>query len=498
MISKLNTLIMKKLTASFLLLFFALISIPELHAQKNLLGKVDFPNSGAQEAQADFIEGVLFLHNFEYEDAARAFRRAQEQDPDFAMAYWGEAMTHNHTIWMEQDREAAMEILNRLEETVEERQASAPTQREKDYLVTLEVLYGNTPNTENLGKEERDDAYRQAMKELHEKYPEDHEATAFYGLSILGTAHEGRDFAIYMKAAAELFDVWNENPKHPGAAHYLIHSFDDPIHAPLGLPMAKVYSEIAPSAAHAQHMTSHIFLALGMWEDVVDANIVARDVQTTRQKELGEQTTVCGHYPWWLHYGYLQEGEVEKATQVLSRCYERIQGDPTGGEKWHFAVMRGHQIVDTENWSAADNWTSEYQPNNRAGVNYFFTSALAAVKMDNIEKARQSLDKLMDTPESEERNIQLDQIKSLLLIEEGNEEQGLALLKEAVRAESDLPIDFGPPTIVKPSYELLGDVLLDLGRYSEAVEAYEKQLERTPDRRRSLLGKEQAMGLASK
>lgn len=488
---------MKKLSALFLILLLAAISIPELQAQNKLLGKIDFPNSGAQEAQADFIEGVLYLHNFEYEDAARAFRRAREKDPDFAMAYYGEAKTHNHPIWMQQDREAAMEILNRLGETVPERQAAAPTQREKDYLMTLEVLYGNTPETKNLTKEERDDAYMQAMKELHKTYPDDHEATAFYGLSILGTAHEGRDFGIYMRAAAELFDVWNDNQKHPGAAHYLIHSFDDPIHAPLGLPMAKAYSEIAPSAAHAQHMTSHIFLALGMWEGVVDANIVARDVQTTRQKELGEQTTVCGHYPWWLQYSYLQEGEVGKAEQVLNTCYERIQGDPTGGEKWHFAVMRGHQIVDTENWSQADNWTSEYQTDSRAGVNYFFTSSLAAVKRGNLDQARQNLNKLMDTPESEDRNIQMDQIKSLLLIEEGKEEQGLALLKETVQAESELPIDFGPPTIVKPSNELLGDVLMKMGRYSDAIEAFEKQLERTPNRRRSLLGKEKATGMAS-
>lgn len=489
---------MKKLSALFLAFLLTLISIPDLHAQKNLLGDIDFPNSGATEAQADFIEGVLYLHNFEYEDAARAFQRAQQKDPDFAMAYYGEAKTHNHPIWMQQDREAAMQVLTRLGETVQGRQAKAPTQREKDYLMTLEVLYGNTPETRGMTKEERDDKYMEAMRQLHSKYPEDHEATAFYGLSILGTAHEGRDFGIYMKAAGELFDVWNENKQHPGAAHYLIHSFDDPIHAPLGLPMAKVYSEIAPAAAHAQHMTSHIFLALGMWQEVVDANIVARDVQTTRQKELEEPTTVCGHYPWWLQYGYLQEGEIEKAEEVLATCSERIGGNPTGGEKWHFAVMRGHQIVDTERWASAENWKANYESGNRAGINYFYTSALAAVKLGDTERSRQFLDKLMDTPESEERNIQMNQIKSLLLIEEGNPQEGLTLLKETVQAESELPLDFGPPTIVKPSYELLADVLLDMGRYREAVEAYEKQLERTPDRRRSLLGMEQAMGMASK
>lgn len=489
---------MKFSTTSFLTILIATVFTIQISAQDKLLGTIDFPNSGSEEAQADFIEGVKFLHNFEYADAARAFRRAQDIDPDFAMAYYGEAKTHNHPIWMEQNRIAAIEVLSRLGETVDERQEKAPTQREKDYLMTLEILYGNTAESRDKSKEERDFLYRDAMKELHEKYPSDHEATAFYGLSILGTAHEGRDFAIYMKAAAELFDVWNENPDHPGAAHYLIHSFDDPIHAPLGLPMAKAYAKIAPAAAHAQHMTSHIFLALGMWDDVIDANIVARDVQTNRQKELDEKITVCGHYPWWLQYGYLQRGKTEEAKQVLQTCYDRIKNEPTGGEKWHFSVMRGHQVVESERWSAAEEWAADYENDNRGAINYFFTTALSAIKMRDLEKGRSNLDKLMETPESKERDIQINQIKSLLLIEEGNAEEGIKLLREAVVAESELPIDFGPPTIVKPSYELLGDVLMEMENYKEAVAAYEKQLERTPKRIRSLMGKDQAQKLASK
>ncbi|MEE4278810.1 MAG: hypothetical protein V2I82_10135, partial [Halieaceae bacterium] len=247
---------MKKLSLLFLLLLGGYF--PALNAQERLLGKISFPNSGSESAQEAFIEGMLYLHNFEYDDAARSFRRARDIDPDFALAYYGEAKTHNHPIWMQQDRAAAMEVLNALGPDLDARQDRAPTQREKDYLYSLEVLYGNAPETEGLSKEERDLAYRDLMAALHARYPDDDEITAFYGLSILGTAHDGRDYRIYMRAAAELFDVWNDNPRHPGAAHYLIHSFDDPTHAPLGLPMAEAYAEIAPAAAHAQHMTSHI------------------------------------------------------------------------------------------------------------------------------------------------------------------------------------------------------------------------------------------------
>ena len=364
--------------------------------------------------------------------------------------------------------------------------------------MSLEILYGNTAESEGLLKEERDDLYMEYMAQLHEQYPEDHEITAFYGLSILGSAHEGRDYAVYMKAAAELFDVWNENPEHPGAAHYLIHSFDDPVHAPLGLPMAKVYSEIAPAAAHAQHMTSHIFLALGMWDGVINANIVARDVQTTRQMELNEEITVCGHYTWWLQYGYLQAGEVVDATKVLTTCTERIEAEPSSGEKWHFAIMRGHQIIDTENWEKAQEWTSDFEAGTRGAMNYYFTSALANIKTGNIEAAQKDLDQLVKTPESVERDIQVDQIQSLLMIEEGNTKEALELLNQTVAAESELPVDFGPPVIIKPSYELLGDVMMELENYEQALEAYQNQLERTPNRMRSAAGKEQAMAMISK
>lgn len=482
---------MKPFIISIFACLFLMISVSTIQAQENLLGEIDFPNSGNEEAQDEFMEGVLFLHNFEYEEAARAFQRAQEQDPEFALAYWGEAMTHNHPIWMEQDKEAANEVLNQLAGSVKERQEKAPTQREKDYLMAAEILYGNTPESEDKSKEERDFLYIEKMEELHEEYPEDDEITVFYGLSILGTAHDGRDYGTYMRAAAELFDVWNDNKKHPGAAHYLIHSFDDPDHAPLGLPMAKAYAEIAPSAAHAQHMTSHIFLALGMWEDVIDANIVARDVQTEGQEERGEQTTVCGHYPWWLQYGYLQNGEPEKAEDVLNTCSERIEDGGNASEYWHFSIMRAHQIVDTENWDQATEWSADYKNDTRGSVNYFYTSALAALKTGETEQAREHLDKLTQTPGSEERDIQVDQIKSLLLLEEGNTAKGIDLLKETAKKESELPVDFGPPEIVKPSWELLAEVLSDEGKYEEAVRAYEKQLERTPERKRSLIGKEQ-------
>lgn len=435
------------------------------------------------------MQGVLYLHNFEYEDAARAFKNAQRADPDFALAYWGEAKTHNHPIWMQQDRDAAMAVLERLGATLAERQAKAPTQREKDYLMTLETLYGNTEQSKGKSKEDRDDLYTQEMRKLAERYPEDHEAISFYALSILGSAHEGRDFSLYMQAAAVLHEVWDKNRKHPGAAHYLIHSYDDPIHAPMGLPMAKAYAEIAPAASHAQHMTSHIFVALGMWDDVVRANEIARKVQNTRFVELGKREVVCGHYTYWLEYGYLQQGRFEEAEKVLSACYDRINDNPSNSERWHFSVMRARYILDTQAWETIEKWRAPEEAVMDEYEAYVFTDAFAAVHLGNNDEANKNLQLLQEIDEKGDELVVLDlEIQALLALHDGNEDLAVASIKQATNLEEEMPYEFGPPHIVKPSQELLGDMYMTLMKYEDAAIAYKKQLKQTPKRTFSLLG----------
>ena len=234
------------------------------------------------------------------------------------MAYWGEAMTYNHPLWRQKDENAARAVLDRMPAVRDGRRRVAPTVREKGFLDAIRVLY-------SLGasKESQDRAYMEAMKRLHETFPEDDEARAFYALSILGSLDGERDFATYMKAAAAAAPVFKRNPNHPGGAHYLIHSFDDPVHAALGLPAADAYSKIAPNAAHAQHMTSHIFVAMGLWDRVVSANIVASGVQDAARATAGRGPNVCGHYSSWLHYGRLMKGELEEAEELMDACHAR-------------------------------------------------------------------------------------------------------------------------------------------------------------------------------
>ena len=462
-------------------LLYLLVPAP---ADAQQLGTVNFPTSGSPEAQPHFEAGLLLLHNFEYEDAAASFRRAREIDPDFAMAYWGEAQTFNHPIWMEQDREAALAVLGAFAPTSGERLARVPTRRERDWLETVEVLYGEG------SKEERDFRYRDAMRRLAERYPDDEDARTFYALSLLGTAHGGRDFAIYMKAAAVAQPVLEENPMHPGAAHYVIHAFDDPIHAPLGLPAARAYSGIAPDAGHAQHMTSHIFVAMGLWEDVVSANVRARDVQNAARARRGQRANVCGHYTSWLHYGYLQLGRLEDAAAGMAACMARMAEAPAPDEAAYFVQMKARAVIDPEDWGRAGEIPADLTAFPGLALPNDFVDALAAVRTGEAERAREL--RARHGEPGDEGNprhaILLMELDAVLALAAGDSETGIALLRDAARLEETLPYEFGPPATPMPPHELLALELASLGRQQEALPAWRDQLARTPRRTQSLLG----------
>jgi tetratricopeptide (TPR) repeat protein len=193
------------------------------------LGTIAFPTSGASTAQPEFVRGLLYLHSFEYAEAASAFQRAQALDPRFVMAYWGEALTHTHQVWNQQDLPSARAALAKLGPTAVSRLAAAPTARERGYIAAVEALYGDG------SKERRDTLYASAMEQLWRANPSDDEAAVLYATALFGLTQGVRDVPLYMNAGAIAGDVFRRNPQHPGAAHLIIHAFDDPVHAPLGL-----------------------------------------------------------------------------------------------------------------------------------------------------------------------------------------------------------------------------------------------------------------------
>src|SRR5262249_27211891 len=270
------------------------------------------------------------------------FREAQKIEPGFAMAYWGEAMTFNHPLWMEQDRDAALAALKKLAPTSEVRLVKAPTDREKGYLSPLELLYGDGD------KPSRDRDYAEAMRRLHEKYPQDLDAASFYALALLGTTEGKRDYATYMKAAAIAEEVFAKNPLHPGAVHYLIHCYDDPVHAPLGMRVARVYAKIAPAAGHALHMPSHIFFASGMWEEAAASNEAAwkASVDRANRKKLGPDNHSY-HALFWLEYANLELGRYAEARRDLALMEKDAAASKSTTARSHLAMMRAAYLVET-------------------------------------------------------------------------------------------------------------------------------------------------------
>ncbi len=472
-------------------------------------GEVAFLNSGPAAAQADFLHGLAQLHNFEYEDAAEHFRKAQQIAPDFALAFWGEAMTKNHAVWHEEDVPAAREILNRL----------APTpEREKLYLRSVEALFGEGT------KEERHRRHESALAELHRKFPDDVDAASFYALAVLGTAEHGRDFATYMRAAAVLEEVFPQHPRHPGVVHYLIHCYDDSVHAPLGLRAARIYAKIAPEAAHAQHMTSHIFLSLGMWDDEVKANETAMAVVNKERQKAGKPPAMCGHINEWLDYGYLQQGRVAEARRLLEGCRQTAEkaaaaaSDPKSPAHatmsgmtmmgmtpammlvGSYAEMRAHFLIDTQLWNdEVVRWTLPSGDFPLPQSKFDYTNTLSALRRGDLAGAREAASrvesevqrsiawmkqqKMDDSMISEAAPIYTGELHALLAAAEGKTQEAVTELQRISAKEHAMPLEFGPPNIGKPTDELLGELLLQLHRPAEARDAFQAALARAPGRR---------------
>ena len=470
-----------------------------------VLGALSFPTStSVTEAQQAFERGMLLLHLFEYPFARDEFRLAQELDPDFAMAYWGEAMTHNHPIWDEQDRHSARAVMAALGATPDERLARSDAPREKGLLAAIEVLFG--PGT----KAERDQKYMRAMELLAASYPEDHEIQLFYALSIMGVHAGVRDTAAYMMVTAIAQSVFSDNPRHPGAAHYLIHGVDDPVHAVLGLEAARALAVMAPDAGHSLHMTSHIFTALGMWKDVVAANEAAVRVQNAMRQERGEAVRHWGHYNYWLLYGYLQQGRHEAARKLLLAARadldahgkppdQRMILDPDRDITGSVVQMWARYLIETRDWSGdiAD-WTfrtaDAYDPN----LTFAFIQALRAGQDSRASGVTTWLQQFQNLAnelaeaigeQDEQAPTDLLFLKRLAVMEQemlsvyemarGEKSRAVVAAREASRLEGEMPFSFGPPFVDLPAAEWLGEMLLAAGEPEAAAQALELQLERS-------------------
>jgi Tfp pilus assembly protein PilF len=472
-------------------LTLALLLVPFGAARADELGNIDFPNSGSDAAQAAFLTGVKALHSFQFDEARFAFEEAQEIDPDFALAYWGQAMSDNHPLWAQQDEAAASKALERLAPTFEERLAKAPTEKEKAWLRAVETLY-YAPGD----KLARDEAYAAYLAQMQQRWPEDDEIAVFHALSLLGTVRPGdRGYRRQAQAAAIALDVFARNPQHPGAAHFVIHAFDDPDHAILALPAARVYADIAPAAAHALHMPSHIFLQLGMWDRVVASNIDAYAAAVASNEKYGlPEGREDFHTLSWLAYANLMLGQIAFAEKNVAQALAAVERNPDVGHiRAGYLAMRGRHMLETRAWEALELPARDSVEGSHAEwVTVVGMSAAHRGDLATAKAAEARLRDLRDAGKGYQAKVAAvleRELAAVRLLAEGQAEEAVEAARSAADMEvAELRMPSGPPMPMKPSLELYAETLLAAGRAAEAVTAFQDALEWVPQRTPSLLG----------
>jgi tetratricopeptide (TPR) repeat protein len=481
-----------------------------------VLGRIAFPTSGAPTAQAAFVRGVLLLHSFEYDDAIAAFREAQKADAGFAMAYWGEALSYNQPLWLNENLDKARATLARLAPTRAARQARAPTAREKGYLDAVERLFGGGD------KRARDRAYADRMAQLHAEFPDDDEASTFYALALLSTIPPGeRNLPVSLKAGEIALAVLKKNPEHPGANHYALHAFDDGEHAARALAAAKTYARIAPASSHAQHMPSHVFLPLGMWDEAVasDEAAFATSVQIAKRKNL-PPSQYDFHALSWLHYEYLQQGRFTKAREAMAEVQRAIAGTGgagrsggAGGSHQHeseigkgygdtslkseLASMKARLVVESGDWTPMKGQGSF------ENIDELFALGMASVPLGDRGRADAALEQLANAaktiPDQDAREvaaIMAAEIDGLIKLARNDRPGALAALARAAALEAKRPRPIARPYPIKPAGELYAEILLGTGDAKAAVVQFKTALARTPGRAQSLLGLARAASVA--
>ena len=500
---------MARIRSAWLLGFFALVAAPA-SAQNATLGTISFPNSGSATAQPYFIEGVKFLHSFEWEDAAEAFRKAQQADPGFTLAYWGEALSHTggHHYPPEQDIAAGRKALMKLAATRADRLAKAPTERERGYLNAVELLYGDGDSLERSRK------YADAMGQLSEKFPEDDEAATLHALALMRTERRGQESKrVDMQAGAIALRVFRKNGNHPGAVHYAVHAFDDPERAIVGLEAADVYANLAPDAPHALHMPSHIYVQLGLWDKLSVANRRSYEASARRseQKQLRAIEGQAFHAMFWLHYAYLMQCDFAKADEALALAERHAKHVDAGPNRTgQFDSMVARHTIETARWKVVDVSATVAQIkaapdkiNVRAAGATLLAAALSAGHLRNAAAAELAAGGLRDLEASmkarkvrETKQIEIMALEAAGMAElaRGNHDAAVKKLEQAAAIEESMDPPSGPPgeqetdPPIKPAHELLGEVLLESGRPADAAKQFAIGLERTPNRPRLLVG----------
>jgi len=473
------------------------------HGAHEELGEVDFPVSCSPAAQKQFNRADALLHSFGYELAEKAFSDVLKTDPSCAMAYWGIAMSQYHPIWAPP---TPAELKKGLEAVEKARSMTIKINRERDHIAAIEVFY---KDNDKIDHPTRTLAYEKAMERLHARYPEDREGTIFYALSLLGTASSRPvdKFFTKQKRAVEILNpIVSQAPNHPGVAHYIIHSYDYPQLAGLALPAARSYAKIAPSSPHALHMPTHIFTRLGLWQESIQSNINSADSakRLVAISHPGSGSFDQLHAMDYLVYGYLQGGQDQKAKQVLAemKTIDKLD-DYVIAAAYSFAAAPARFAVERGRWAEAAKLTPHPAsfPWNRfpqAEANTYFARAIGSARsgdptaarkdVERLETLRQTLITSKDPYWPTQVEIQKLSAEAWIAKAESKNEDAVQIMRSAAELEDSTDKHPVTPGAVVPARELLGDLLLELGRPADALKEYEASLQSSPNRLKGLYG----------
>jgi tetratricopeptide (TPR) repeat protein len=463
------------------------------------VGTVHFPISCAPSVQKEFERGVALLHSFAFETAEAAFRHVVKDDPQCAMAHWGIAMT----FW----RWGGPDVARRKQAWNEVQTAEslhAKTQREIDYIDALAKLYAQPEED----RKDRLEVYSQAMGQLHDRYPKDYEAAAFYAWSLIAAEPDpDPGYSYRKKAAAVLEPLFKLEPDHPGVAHYLIHAYDKPGLAELGLPAARRYAKIAPAAPHALHMPSHIFARLGLWQEDIDSNLASiaasRNAVSMHMGDAGHQF----HAMDFLIYAYVQSGRDFEALRVIDEVKTLPKMNDMYGMGYDPRIpaqvgFSSFYVLSMHDWKAAA--TLPEVP----GTPEFdlsvvpMTRAIGAAHMGDIPTAEANIAKIEEVHATfvKQKNDWVakgveDEVKlatAWLDHAKGQNEEAISILQELTKNEEGIFEAGDDP----PAHEMIADMLMDMNQPQKALTEYEAELKLSPNRFNSLYGAAHAAELS--
>jgi len=491
---------------AFLLTFVAL-AFPALaddgrhhdELSEQQLGTVHFPISCAPSVQKSFERGVALLHSFAFETAEHIFRQIGQDDPRCAMAHWGIA----RSFWRWDTPGPAIRKQG-LSEVMFAKSLHARTKREREYISAVAALYKRPEKKD----EKRWDQYLKQMEQLHRDYPSDHEATAFYAFALVGADRDDDPaHAKRRQAAALLEPLFAVEPNHPGVAHYLIHAYDKPDLAELGLPAARRYAQIAPGAPHALHMPSHIFAQLGLWEEDINSNLASvaasRNASVTHMGDEGHQF----HAMEFLMYAYLQSGREAAAQQLI----EEVKSLPK--MKSMYGIDADPQVFALLSYSASylvelHQWDEAAELPLTSGTEFgddsitYLVRAIGAARNGHAEKARHNVAEIESIynqvvakklPFADWVDRQRREAEAWADHAEGKNDEAIRLLRPI--ADKEKTGVFGA-TGDLPAREMLADMLLEMNRPEQALGEYEAELKISANRFNSLYGAGRAAEIA--